>query len=129
MNPRRAHVPSAAARLRNLALGLLLLPTLGAPATARSGPLQVGEVATFAPNDVVVSGNLAFVTSGWGTGYQLSVVDVSDPTNPTLLSTLPLTGRCQGIGVSGSTTRVGEHEGRGDPRAAGDPHHRSTSSM
>lgn len=110
MNHPQSHVSpgvlSAILRLRNLALGLLLVPALSAPAPAQTNPVQVGEVAIFAPNDVVVSGDLAFVTSGWTSGHQLNVVDVSDPTNPAILSTLPLSGRCQGVAVEGSTVFV-----------------------
>jgi hypothetical protein len=70
-----------------------------------SSPVLAGTFATpDIAEEVAVSGNHAYVTSG---SSGLQVIDISDPSSPRLESSFPTGGYAKGIAIRGNTAYVG----------------------
>jgi hypothetical protein len=72
----------------------------------RSSPVVIGEVAV-SNVDLVVEGEIAYVADSVSTD-PLRIVDVSDPTNPTLVTNFDTGGRPRHLGIEGGVLVVGQ---------------------
>jgi hypothetical protein len=77
-----------------------------------SDPRSVEQVTRLAiPGDawgLEHVGDYLFITT-WGVPYALTVIDISDPLQPAVASTLPLTGWPRGIAVDGGYAYIANH--------------------
>lgn len=116
MSP-QAHVPlrlhSTAAQIWNLALGLLLLPALGASAAAQEcNPTPQSIRFTYPAGslgEIVVGDGIAYVDAySLPIGYAIHIYDVSNPSSPQLLGYIgPNAGWSGPMWLSGSTLYTG----------------------
>ncbi len=64
---------------------------------------HVGDVYVAAPEGLEVAGSYAYIASS---GWDLTIVDISDPSNPTVVTSLDLPGHAQDVSLSGNLAVV-----------------------